>query len=114
MNKYVILLVALLVLSASALAAVPILKPVSCTGMNMVTLQEGENKNVLGHSVTLIYVDNQNAKLTIDGIKSDKTLLWGTSQVKVPYQKAPVTFTVRNILYQAYAGGVHSATVCVK
>ncbi len=114
MNKYLILLVALLVLSASALAAVPILKPVLCNGMNTVTLQEGENKNVLGHNVQLIYVDNQNAKLSIDGVKSDKTQLWSTSEVKTPLSKTPVKFTVRSILYQAYAGGIHSATLCVK
>ncbi len=114
MNKYLILLVALLVLSASALAAVPALKPVLCNGMNTVTLQEGESKNVMGHKVQLIYVDSGNAKISIDGVKSDKTKLWGTSEVKVPNQDVPVKFTVRKILYQSYAGGVHSATVCVK
>lgn len=116
MNKYLIMLVALLVLSASALAAAnpAFMKPVLCNSQNTVTLEEGGSENVMGHKVQLIYVDSQNAKISIDGVKSDKVKLWGTSEVKVPNQDVPVKFTVRKILYQAYAGGVHSATVCVK
>lgn len=114
MKSLVLLIVALLVISASALAAVPILKPVLCNGMNTISLEEGGSQNVLGHKVQLIYVDSQNAKISIDGVKSDKTQLWSTSEVKTPLSKTPIQFTVRKILYQAYAGGVHSATVCVK
>lgn len=116
MKRLALLVIALLVISASALAAAnsAFMKPVLCNGLNTITLQEGESKHVLGHKVQLIYVDSENAKLSIDGIKSDKTKLWSTSEVKTPAQKAPVAFTVRDILYQAYAGGVHAATVCVK
>ncbi|MCH8329140.1 MAG: hypothetical protein IIB81_01980 [Nanoarchaeota archaeon] len=72
------------------------------------TLLEGNTKTYTidgtDYEVTLDFVDENSAKFTVNGDSSRDMLDGDTDKV------AGVTLGVSEILYQAYAGGVHTAT----
>ncbi len=72
------------------------------------TLLEGSTKTYTidstDYEVTLDFVDSNSAKFTVNGDASRDMLDGDTDKV------AGVTLGVSEILYQAYAGGVHTAT----
>ena len=72
------------------------------------TLSEGATKTYTidgtDYEVTLDYVDSDSAKYTVNGDSSRDLLDGDTDKV------AGVTIGVSEILYQAYAGGVHTST----
>ncbi len=77
------------------------------------TLLEGETQtftaNCIDYEMTLMYVDNTQAKFSLNGEITD-VLRKGDS-----WRLADGTsITLNSILYQSYAGGIHSATFCLK
>ena len=77
---------------------------------SVLTLNIGESSQTLGgvHKVELSYIDNQKVRVYVDGIQS--------SFIELGRQQTVSNANVRliNLLYQAYAGGIQRATLCVK
>lgn len=76
------------------------------------TLLEGESKTYtvagVDYDVTLSYVDETNAKFIVNGESSNKL---SAGETYVLADKSEIG--VSEVLYQAYAGGIHSATFFV-
>ncbi len=72
------------------------------------SLKEGEEKTykvgTSSYKVKLVYTDETNAKFTVNGESTDKLQVGDTYKLKDGNE-----IGVSELLYQAYAGGVHSA-----
>ena len=89
-------------------------QPVTCTEVK--TLLEGESVPVesLGIlNLNLIYVDAEKIRVSIDGASSGDIALGRGEYVGAPGASGAFVHNL-GILYQAYAGGIHQATLCLR
>jgi len=66
-----------------------------------------QTTNPVGGNVTLSYIDSQKVKVDVSGVLSQNIDLGKAATVGV------LNVRLLKIVYQAYAGGIHQATLCV-
>ena len=82
----------------------------SITDKDSLILQEGEEKcyafNSVEYKIQLTFVDEDEAKFKVNGADTAKLKI----NAEETFADAKAKIKVKDILYQAYAGGIHSAT----
>ncbi len=88
----------------------PTCESVTVTDKDTLTLQEGEEKcytfNSVAYKIQLTFVDEDEAKFKVNGADTAKLKI----NAEETFADGKTKITVKDILYQAYAGGMHAAT----